>query len=108
MSGLTILMIVCAAGFAFWSASRAAAERAAELGRDACKRAGVQLLDDSVHAERLRLRRRPDGKMGLEYDFRFHWSDDGVNRHIGRMVLLGGELVSFSGPVARERERAPT
>lgn len=99
MSSLTLLMILGAAAFAFWSASRAAAERAAALGRDACKRAGVQLLDDSVHAERLRLRRRPDGRLGLEYGFRFHWSDDGVNRHVGRMVLLGGELVSFSGPV---------
>ena len=99
MSGLTILMILGAAGLAFWSAARAAAERAAALGREACRRAGVQLLDDSVHAERLRVRRRPDGRLGLEYGFRFHWSDDGVHRHVGRMVLLGGELVSFSGPV---------
>lgn len=103
MSGLTVIMILAAAGFAFWSASRAAAERATELGRDACRRAGVQLLDDSVHADRLRLRRRPDGRLGFEHGFRFHWSDDGVHRHVGRMVLLGGELVSFSGPVASPR-----
>ncbi|NLG59836.1 MAG: DUF3301 domain-containing protein [Gammaproteobacteria bacterium] len=99
MSGLTIMMVLAAAGLAFWNASRAAAERATALGRDACRRAGVQLLDDSVHADRVRVRRRPDGRLGLEYGFRFHWSDDGVSRHVGRMVLLGDRLVSFSGPV---------
>ena len=99
MGWMTLLMIIGAAGAAFWSASRAAAERATALGRDACQRAGVQLLDHSVHAERLRVRRRDDGRLGLEYSFRFHWSDDGVQRHVGRMVLRGEKLVWFSGPL---------
>lgn len=100
MGWATVLMVIGAAAVAFFNASRSAAERATALGRDACERAGVQLLDHSVHADRLRLRRRADGRMGLEYSFRFYWSDDGVQRHVGRMVLLGDELVSFSGPVA--------
>lgn len=99
MGWMTLLMIIGAAGAAFWSASRAAAERATTLGRDACQRAGVQLLDHSVHAERLRVRRRDDGRLGLEYSFRFYWSDDGVQRHVGRMVLRGEKLVWFSGPL---------
>ncbi len=99
MGWMTLLMIIGAAGAAFWSASRAAAERATALGRDACQRAGVQLLDHSVHAERLRVRRRDDGRLGLEYSFRFYWSDDGVQRHVGRMVLRGEKLVWFSGPL---------
>jgi len=100
MGWTIILMILGAAAVAFWNASRSAAEQATALGRDACRRAGVQLLDHSVHADRLRLRRRADGRMGLEYSFRFYWSDDGVQRYVGHMVLLGDELVSFSGPVA--------
>lgn len=99
MGTATLLMIAGAVAVAFWNASRSAAERAAALGREACRRAGVQLLDHTVHADRLRLRRRADGRLGLEYSFRFYWSDDGVQRHVGRMVLLGEELVSFSGPV---------
>lgn len=99
MGWMTLLMIIGAAGAAFWSASRAAAERATALGRDACQRAGVQLLDHSVHAERLRVRRRDDGRLGLEHSFRFYWSDDGVQRHVGRMVLRGEKLVWFSGPL---------
>lgn len=99
MGWATLLMIIGAAAAAFWNASRSAAEHATALGSDACKRAGVQLLDHSVHAEKLRLRRRADGRMGLEYSFRFYWSDDGVQRHVGRMVLRGEKLVWFSGPL---------
>lgn len=99
MEWMTLAMIMGAAGAAFWSTMRSAAERATALGRDACQRAGVQLLDHSVHAERLRLRRRDDGRLGFEHTFRFYWSDDGVQRHTGRMVLRGTKLVSFSGPL---------
>ncbi|HIY70511.1 MAG TPA: DUF3301 domain-containing protein, partial [Candidatus Luteimonas excrementigallinarum] len=40
-----------------------------------------------------------DGRLGLEHSFRFYWSDDGVQRHVGRMVLRGEKLVWFSGPL---------
>ena len=95
-----ILMLAGALAFAAWSAARAAAERAAQVGRDACAAAGVQWLDQSVHASGLRLRRGPDGRLGLERSFRFEYSHDGSDRHVGRLVLQGDRLVSFSGPVA--------
>lgn len=98
MPTLLILMIVGAAGFFFFTAGRAAAERAAEIGRDACQAAGVQWLDQSVQATGLRLRRKANGWLGLERSFRFEYSEDGVDRHVGRVVLLDGKLVSFSGP----------
>ncbi|WP_147653721.1 DUF3301 domain-containing protein [Vulcaniibacterium gelatinicum] len=99
MPTLLILMIAFAIGFALWSAGRAAAERAEALGRDACRAAGVQWLDHSVHATGLRLRRREDGWLGLERSFRFEYSHDGNDRHVGHLVLFGGRLVAFSGPV---------
>ena len=98
MPTLLILMIVGAAAFFFFTAARAAAERAAEIGRDACHAAGVQWLDQSVHATGMRLRRRDDGWLGIERSFRFEYSEDGQERHVGRLVLFGDELVSFSGP----------
>lgn len=98
MPTLLLLMILGAAGFFFFSASRAAAERAIEIGRDACAAAGVQWLDQSVHASGLRLRRKDNGWLGLERSFRFEYSEDGHDRHIGKLVLLGGRLVGFSGP----------
>ncbi len=99
MPTLLILMILGAMGFAFWSASRAAAERAVRLGGEACHAAGVQLIDHTVHASGLRLRRGEDGRLGFERSFRFEYSEDGTDRHIARIVLHGEHVVSFSGPL---------
>ncbi len=98
MPSLILLMIAGAAAFAFWNASRAAAERAEVLGRNACQAADVQWLDQSVHAIGLRLCRMPNGWLGFERTFRFDYSHDGIDRHSGRLVLRGEQLVSFSGP----------
>ncbi|KQZ60007.1 MULTISPECIES: DUF3301 domain-containing protein [unclassified Lysobacter] len=102
MPTLILLMILGAAAFSFWSAGRAAAERAEALGRDACRNAGVQWLDQSVHATGMRLCRHDNGWLGLERTFRFDYSLDGQDRHIGRMILRGERLIAFSGPVTRE------
>lgn len=99
MPTLVILMIVTAMAFAFWSAGRAAAERAEALGRDACRVANVQWLDQSVHAIGLRLCRHDNGWLGLERTFRFDYSINGDDRRMGRLVLRGERLVAFSGPV---------
>lgn len=98
MPTLLILMMLFTAGFFYWSAARAAAERAEEVGRNACRVAGVQWLDQTVHADGLRMRRGRDGRLGFERSFRFEYSVDGSDRYIGRMVLRGNALVSFSGP----------
>ena len=100
MPTLIILMIVSAMVFAFWNASRAAAERAEILGRDACRIAGVQWLDHSVHATGLRLCRHGNGRLGFERTFRFDYSYNCEDRHVGRLVLRGERLVSFTGPAA--------
>lgn len=99
MPTLILMMIVGAAGFAYWNAARAAAEHAKHLGRNACGAAEVIWLDESVHASGIRVRRNEDGRLGFERSFRFEYSYDGVDRHIGRMVLRGDKLVSFIGPV---------
>ena len=99
MPTLVVLMIAVAMAFSFWSAGRASAERAEVLGRDACIKAGVQWLDQSVHALGIRLCRQDTGWLGLERTFRFDYSIHGDDRHIGRLVLRGPRLVAFSGPV---------
>lgn len=99
MPSLILMMIVGAAAFSYWNAARAAAEHAKQLGRNACAAAEVLWLDESVHASGLRIRRGEDGRLGFERTFRFEYSHDGVDRHVGRMVLRGERLVSFVGPV---------
>jgi len=101
MATLFWLMVAGVLGFAWFSASRAAAERAEEVGRNACRASGVQWLDQSVHATGLRLGRGDDGRFGLERTFRFEYSEDGEDRHVGRLVLRGGKLVGFVGPARR-------
>ena len=98
MPSLLILMIVGVIAFFIFTAARDAAERATRIGRDACKAAGVQWLDQAVHATGIRLRRHDNGWLGLERSFRFDYSEDGQDRHIGRLVLFGDRLVGFSGP----------
>lgn len=99
MPSLILLMIAGAAAFAYWNAARAAAERAGALGRKSCADAGVIWLDQTVHAAGLRLRRNEDGRLGFERTFRFEYSYDGIDRHVGRLILRGDTLVSFVGPV---------
>lgn len=94
-----LLLIAGAAVFFWWNAARAAAERATQLGRNACEAAGVIWLDQSVQATGLRLRRDDQGRLGFERSFRFDYSYDGVQRHTGKLVLHGARLVSFAGPV---------
>src|SRR5690606_41234569 len=81
-----------------WNAARAAGEHATAVGRAACRAAGVQLLDQTVHATGLRLRRRSDGRLGLERSFRFEYSHEGTDRNRGRMVFHGRRLMSLTGP----------
>ena len=98
MPSFLILMIAGVIAFFIFTAARDAAERATRIGRDACKAAGVQWLDQAVHATGIRLRRHDNGWLGLERSFRFDYSEDGQDRHIGRLVLFGDKLVGFSGP----------
>ena len=98
MPSFLILMIVGVIAFFIFTAARDAAELATRIGRDACKAAGVQWLDQAVHATGIRLRRHENGWLGLERSFRFDYSEDGQDRHIGRLVLFGDRLVGFSGP----------
>ena len=102
MPDLILLMIAGAAGYAFWNSSRAAAEAAARIGRNACKSANVQWLDQSVHAVAIRPCRLANGWLGFQRTFRFEYSRDGADRHTGRIVLRGQDLVQFIGPTTSE------
>ena len=99
MPTVILLMIFGAAAFSYWNAARAAAEHAERLGRNACSAADVILLDQTVQASGIRVRRNEDGRLGFERSFRFEYSRDGIDRQIGRLVLRGDRLVSFVGPV---------
>jgi hypothetical protein len=96
----TTLLLLVAFGFGafFWSQARRAAEQARALGSDACRRAGVQLLDQSVSLHRVALRRGESGWLQLLREYRFDYSRDGVDRLRGSLALQGGRLLWITSP----------
>jgi hypothetical protein len=102
MTLLMFLLIIAPPFVLFWSASRAAAERAIGYGRQACQRAGVQWLDQSVHQVRLRLHRNAAGRLAWERQFRFEYSTGGEDRHAGLITLDGTRLTALVGPMPAE------
>ena len=93
-----IVLIVLGATALMWSDARAAAELAAAYGREACARAGVQWLDQSVQLAKLSLKRAPDGRLRLQRTYRFEYSSRGDDRRAGSLALLGRELQWISEP----------
>ena len=80
----------------FWYDSLRARERAVALGRSACERDGLQFLDETVECVRTRPARDGYGRMVLRRTYRFEFSDNGNNRRVGTMVLLGTQVESLT------------
>lgn len=98
MPELIFLMLLAGPAAIFFLSGRRAAERAADLGRQSCARAGVQWLDQNVHLVRLRLRRGETGWLAWERQFRFEYSHGGDDRQAGLVTLLGLRLSALVGP----------
>lgn len=74
-----------------WLDGARAREIATALARQVCERNGVQFLDGTAALARLGLRWTRQG-LKLRRVFRFDYSEAGVGRHSGRVVLVGIEL----------------
>lgn len=81
-------------GWLLYEALRAR-EAAIRITKQACKQNGLQLLDDTVHGVRLRFARDHEGVVRLRRTFEFDFSDDGVNRRSGSVVMLGARVESL-------------
>ena len=95
MFGPMLLLLLILAGAYAWQNALRARERARELGSDLCMQANVQLLDQTVALQRMRLIRGPHG-LRLRRDYRFDFSVDGRDRHRGSLSLVAGELQTHS------------
>jgi hypothetical protein len=70
-------------------------EMAIGIAREACRERGLQFLDDTVQGARTRLARDAEGRTRLRRTYRFDFSDDGVGRRSGSVVMLGAALESL-------------
>jgi Protein of unknown function (DUF3301) len=80
---------VSGVGLWFWRDSLGAREQARAASSRACRQIGVQLLDDTVALERLWWRRDHDGRLRLERLYLFEFTDTGLARRTGSVLLVG-------------------
>ncbi|MBO9663704.1 DUF3301 domain-containing protein [Dokdonella sp.] len=98
MLGTWILLLAVALAIWAWMDALRAREFAIRHGRELCREAGVQLLDQSVSLKRLRVARR-DGLPSLIRRYQFEVSLDGSDRHRGHLELNGHRLETWSLPL---------
>jgi hypothetical protein len=94
MEPIIAFLLVCLIIW-FWIDSARAREIATGICTEACRQRGVQFLDQTVSVIRIGPKRTTKG-LRLRRTFRFDYSDQGLERHSGHIVLTGIELEEFS------------
>lgn len=92
---LLLLLLLAALGW-FWFDSLHALEIARNAGRQVCRNANVQFLDDTVSGIGLALVRDESGRRVLRRTYRFEFSETGNSRLEGKMILLGSRIESVT------------
>jgi hypothetical protein len=106
MNDLLAILTLLLLGW-FWLDSLRAREMAIEICRAACKQRGWQLLDQTVALRQLRLR-RTDAGLRWRRVYRFDFSEEGIGRHDGYLVLVGLNLEAISmGPPEQTADHRP-
>ncbi len=82
-----------------WWADQKAADRATAAARRACEQAGVLWLDQNVQRIRKRLARNAEGRLSWRREYDFEFTSSGDDRQLGRVSLIGAEVVGLVGPV---------
>ena len=88
----TAALVVLVASVLLWLDSLRARERALGAGRDACRRYGLQFLDETVAIARIRLRRDDEGRVRIARTYTFEFTETGNTRRQGAIVMLGQQL----------------
>lgn len=88
---VTLLVVLLALGW-LWQDSLRAREAALQEGKNACRRQGMQFLDDTLALASLGLGRNRRGQTVLRRVYRFEFSDTGNNRLSGSVVMAGGRV----------------
>ena len=96
MEILIFIGLLLAIGW-FWMDSLRTREIATGICAAVCRSHGWQLLDQTVAISRMRLRLTANG-LRLNRIYRFDYSDEGVSRHTGWIMMLGMEMEALSLP----------
>lgn len=88
MGDILVLMTIGALGL-FWMDGMQAREIAIAAAKNACRRDGMQFLDETVSIASLKLARNDHGALKIRRLFQFEFSDTGDNRLEGNVVIVG-------------------
>ncbi|HDZ58361.1 MAG TPA: DUF3301 domain-containing protein [Pseudomonas xinjiangensis] len=91
---VVLLMVAALLGAWVWR-GLGLRDRALGLVRNHCKRADVQLLDESIAFNRLRLKRNRTGRFGLVRRYGFEFTVTGERRYPGYIELHGAQLMGI-------------
>lgn len=90
-SGLLLLVLLGLLVW-LWQNSLLAREIAVRAAREACQQQHLQLLDGSVALQRLTPERLASGRLSLRRTFLFSYSEDGMERRTGFIILSGNHV----------------
>ena len=91
---LVFVTLIAAAAWFWWAATHSR-ELAVGYARAACRRCQVQLLDETVSLNKLRLRRNTKGHITFYRRYRFEFSTMGDDRRSGVVTMLGSKLADM-------------
>ena len=94
MSNLLAVFFLLLLGW-FWLDTMRAREIATEICKTACRQRELQFLDQTVALRRLGLAWPPEG-LRLRRVYRFDFSEEGVGRRSGYLVMRGMTLEDLS------------
>ncbi len=90
---LLVLVVV-----AIWHSALGAREQARRHAAYLCKQARLQLLDQTVSLQRIRVRHEPGSGWQVQRDYGFNVSSSGQDRLPGSLRMVGDRLTSWSLP----------
>ncbi len=88
MTTLTLLLVATLIAVA-WHSGLRARERANEVAIETCRQMNVQFLDGTVAFSSMRPTRDPGGNFSWRRTYVFDYTEDGMERRQGFVVLLG-------------------
>ena len=94
MTNLSLILLLLLIAW-FWLDSLRAREIATGICRAACEQRRVQFLDQTVALRRVNLR-WPSTGVRIRRVYRFDYSEEGVGRHTGHVIMLGTALEQLS------------
>jgi hypothetical protein len=94
MNAIIAFLLICLIIW-FWLDSARAREIATGICIVACHQRDVQFLDQTVGIIRIGMRWTTEG-VRLRRTFRFDYSDQGMERRSGHIILTGTEMEEFS------------